>query len=314
MADRPRCAPPSLPAPSGDGLLIVDKPCGPTSHDLVLAVRRWTQRRDVGHAGTLDPAASGVLLVLLGEATKLSAHLTLDDKRYLVEVALGAGTDTGDADGTVTASVDLEPGWLSRPGLESALAGERARVAQVPPAFSAIKVAGRAAHRLARAGRPPELEPRPVSVRSLELRAASDRSLTVELVVSKGYFVRSFAQDLGQRLGVPAHVHALRRLASGPFALDEAVTWPPEGPVTPLSLGAVVRRTLPTATLTAAGETLARQGRRLGREHFASPPPAETPAEPAPIFAWLGQTDELVALGRPCGPDEHRVVRGFRAR
>lgn len=277
------------------------------------AVRRWARRRDVGHAGTLDPGASGVLLVLLGEATKLSAYLTLDEKRYLVEVALGVGTDTGDADGTITTSVELEPGWLSRAALEEALAGERGRVAQVPPAFSAIKVAGRAAHRLARAGRPPELGPRPVSVRSLVLRAISDRSLTIDLVVSKGYFVRSFAQDLGQRLGVPAHVRALRRLASGPFTLEEAVAWPPAKPVTPLSIGDVVRRTLPTATLTAVGETLARQGRRLGREHFASQPPAEPLGASSPVVAWLGQAEELIALGRSCGPDEHLVVRGFRS-
>ena len=252
-------------------------------------------------------------LVLLGEATKLSAHLTLDDKRYLVQVELGTGTDTGDADGAVTTTVPLAPGWLSRPALERALDEERARVAQVPPAFSAIKVAGRAAHRLTRAGRPPELAPRPVSVRSLVLRAADDRSLDLELVVSKGYFVRSLARDLGQRLGVPAHVRALRRLASGPFTLDEALSWPPVAPVTPLSLADTARRALPTATLTAAGEALARQGRRLGREHFAFAPAADASASHPGIVAWLCPRGELVALGRASGSGEYRVVRGFRS-
>lgn len=313
MADRPRCTPPALPAPVGDGLLIVDKPVGPTSHDLVQAVRRWTGRREVGHAGTLDPGASGVLLILLGEATKLSAHLTLDDKRYRVQVELGTGTDTGDAEGLATATVPLAPGWLSRSALEDALEGERARVAQVPPAHSAIKIAGRAAHRLTRAGRPPELGPRPVSVRSLQLWAADDRSLDLELVVSKGYFVRSFARDLGHRLGVPAHVRALRRLASGPFTLDEAVPWPPVARVAPLPLAAVARRALPTVTLTAAGEALARQGRRLALEHFAVPPPADSPPSHPAVVAWLSQQGELVALGRAAGSDEFRVARGFRS-
>ncbi|MBN2197129.1 MAG: tRNA pseudouridine(55) synthase TruB [Polyangiaceae bacterium] len=303
---RPWCDIPTIPPPTADGVLVVDKPRGPTSHDLVAAVRRWTKRRDVGHAGTLDPMATGVLLILIGEATKLSSYLTLEDKRYAAEVSLGRSTDTWDAEGSTTASIVLDQGWLDPAALATALAAERARTAQVPPVFSAIKVGGRAAHRLSRAGRPPDLEPRPVAIRNLRLLHGTDATLALELVVSKGYYVRSLARDLGERLGVPAHLSQLRRLASGPFTCAEAVPWPPDAAVSLLATGAAAGRALPKAILTEEGTLRARLGQGLALEHFVAGPGAAFG-----VTAWLTEPGELVALGAQNERGEFRVVRGF---
>ena len=135
-----------------DGLLVVDKPRGPTSHDIVAQARRRFATRAVGHAGTLDPMATGVLVLLFGEALKLSSHLTLDTKTYIAEVHFGTATDTLDAEGRVTVSEELAPGALEPSRVEAALAKELGRTAQVPPAVSSIKVGGERAHRLARRG------------------------------------------------------------------------------------------------------------------------------------------------------------------
>ncbi|MEB2324522.1 MAG: tRNA pseudouridine(55) synthase TruB, partial [Sorangiineae bacterium] len=257
-------------APSAEvhGVLAVDKPEGPTSHDLVAGARRLYGTRAVGHAGTLDPMATGVLLLLFGEATKLSGYLLGEDKRYRAEISFGRSTDTLDALGRVTEEASLAPDWLAPGALEAALDAERARAEQLPPAFSAIKLAGEPAHRRARRGDPPELAPRAVRVRALELVARSARRLEVELTVEKGYYVRSFARDLGARLGVPSHLSRLRRLASGDFRVEDAIPWPPPEPVAPLPVAEAARRCLGAAELTPAGAARARLGPRLAREDF----------------------------------------------
>ena len=292
------------------GILVVDKPRGPTSHDIVHAARRQLKMRRVGHAGTLDPMASGVLLLLLGEATKLSGYLTLDAKRYRARVELGAATDTLDALGDVTSRVELSPGWLERAAVDAALRSERARQLQIPPAFSAISVGGQRAHRLSRRGAPPVLEPRPVAVHQLDLLEVGPSSLTLELHVSKGYYVRSLARDIGEHLGVPAHLGELRRLSSGPFTLEEAVGWPLPSEVAPLSLLTVARRCLPCGRLTEEGSRRARLGQRLGEEHFAELPNGT--GQPESVAAWIGADDTLLALGQRRNENEYRVVRGFR--
>jgi tRNA pseudouridine55 synthase len=287
-----------------DGLLVVDKPLGPTSHDVVALARRLYQTRAVGHAGTLDPMASGVLLLLLGEATKLSRYLALDEKRYRVKIGFGRSTDSFDADGQTTALERLPADWLAPSKLAQALERERARAEQIPPAISAVQVDGRRAYRLTRSGAAPELRPRPVAVGRIELISASGASAEFELDVSKGYYVRAFARDLGEALGVPAHVAELRRLASGSFTLDEAIVWPPDRPVAVTPLAAAAARCLPVARLLPTSETRARQGVRLDWSDFGHPPPPSGPA------AWLGPGGELVAIGEPCGSD-YRVLRGF---
>mgnify|MGYP001396284416 CR=1 FL=1 len=212
---------------SPHGVLIVDKPSGPTSHDVVARARRVLKTRAVGHAGTLDPMASGVLLVLVGEATKLSSWLTLASKRYQTRIRLGVASDTLDAQGTLREVPYTQP---SEGQLRAALAAEKQRASQVPPSVSAIKVDGRRAYELTRKGEAPELSPREVSVQELELLSTTERELELRLTVSKGYYVRALARDLAQRLDTCGYLCELRRLASGPFGIAEAVAWSPEEP------------------------------------------------------------------------------------
>ena len=289
-----------------DGVLIVDKPIGPTSHDVVAGARRLYQTREVGHAGTLDPLASGVLVLMLGEARKLSGYLTRASKTYRALVEVGRATDTLDAEGTTTDSQPVSA--LSPQAVEQALASERARTLQVPPAFSAIKQDGQRAHRRSRRGEAVVLEPRPVHVERLELLSCEGALISVELSVSKGYYVRSLARDIGERLGLPAHLAGLRRISSGRFTLAEAVAWPASQPVEPMPLVEAASRALPCLRLTAEGERKARLGQRLSAEHFAEPPPTDDG-----VAAWLGPTGELVALGQRRDA-ELAVVRGFRQR
>lgn len=210
---------------SGLSLLLgVDKPCGCTSHDVVGRVRRALGERRVGHAGTLDPAASGVLVVGVGQAARLLGMVTLDEKRYLARIAFGTETTTDDAEG--------EPVRLAAPPARAAdadfareaLAGLVGEFDQLPPAYSAISVDGRRAYEVARSGGEPRLAPRRVRVISAELVAADATSWLVDLTVSKGTYVRSIARDLGRQLGSCAHVAGLRRTASGCVGLESCVS------------------------------------------------------------------------------------------
>jgi tRNA pseudouridine55 synthase len=288
-----------------DGVLVVDKPRGPTSHDIVAEARRRFGVRGVGHAGTLDPMATGVLVLLFGEGRKLSSYLTLDEKTYVAEVRFGAATDTFDAEGTVVESRVLAPGTLDRGRVEAALEAERARTEQVPPPVSAIKVGGERAHRLTRRGEAPVLEPRKIHVARLSLLEADEERLSLELTVSKGYYVRSLARDLGEALGAPAHLSRLARTRSGAFTLDDAVRWPPDELPALTSVAETVRRSLPWVELTQAGAAKARLGQRLADEHFVVPPDGERP------HAWLDPEGHVVALGERAA-EGCRVLRGFR--
>ncbi|MBK7586798.1 MAG: tRNA pseudouridine(55) synthase TruB [Myxococcales bacterium] len=287
------------------GVLVVDKPSGPTSHDLVSLARRAYQTRQVGHAGTLDPMASGVVLLMFGQACKLSQHLTGMHKRYVADVRFGTSTDSLDAEGEVIETRPLAPGWLDSAVLERALVAERSRSEQIPPAVSAIQVNGERAYRAARRGEPLQLPARAVRVNELCLIGASDEQLTLELDVSKGYYVRALARDLGQALGVPAHLARLRRLSSGAFNLNEAAGWPLTGAEPLLALTEVARRVMPTVVLTDDGLARARTGRALSRAHFEAEPPD------AGVFAWLSADQELCALGQRGEADAFSVVRGF---
>jgi tRNA pseudouridine55 synthase len=286
------------------GLLVVDKPTGPTSHDIVAQARRLFATRAVGHAGTLDPLASGVLLLLFGEATKLSSHLTGNAKRYRAALSFSTSTDTLDAEGATTHRQDLPPGWLERERLEAALDAERGRRLQVPPEYSAIKVEGKRAHRIRRSGGEVKLEPREVEVFELSLLSIGDNHCVVELTASKGYYVRAFARDVADHLGVPGHLAALRRLASGPFTEDEARTWPPADRPALVPVADVARRALPVAKLTPTGVQRARVGQQLAPEDFVAEPPRT-------VAAWFDDADELIALGQQRSDGRFGVVRGF---
>lgn len=287
------------------GVAVVDKPRGLTSHTMVAQARRMLGRRDLGHAGTLDPMATGVLLILVGQACKLSSYLTLDSKRYAAEVSFGRSTDTLDADGITVDERQLEPGQPTRKDVEAALEAERARRQQVPPVVSAIKVDGHRSYALARRGAAPELAPRPVVVHELELHELAPPLLRCELLVSKGYYVRSLARDLGEQLGVPAHLSGLRRLASGPFRIEQAQPWPLGAAPQLIGLAEVARTVLPVCQLRAEAVTRARQGKALAAEDFVELPQGDGPG------AWFDPEGELVAIGTR--GDQLKVLRGFNS-
>ena len=204
-----------------DVVLVIDKPTGLTSFDVVRALRRATGIRRVGHGGTLDPLASGVLPICLGEATKLAQFLLAADKEYEVTVCLGVETDTDDADGTATATEDAT--GVGEVAIREALGRFRGAIAQVPPVYSALKRDGKALYAHARAGAPVVPESRSVVVHALELtRFEGPAAVGLRVHCSKGTYIRSIARDLGRALGVGAHVTTLRRTRSGPFSLDEA--------------------------------------------------------------------------------------------
>ena len=203
------------------GWLVVDKPAGMTSTAVVNAVRRALDAQKAGHAGTLDPMATGVLAVALGEATKTVPYITDALKCYRFTVRLGQATDTDDAEGRVTGESPLRP---SDAGIADALGAFRGEIEQVPPQFSAVKVAGARAYDLAREGEVLELAARPLWVERLEMTGRPDADQAeLEMVCGKGGYVRSIARDLGQALGCLGHVVALRRVWSGPFEAAEGV-------------------------------------------------------------------------------------------
>jgi tRNA pseudouridine55 synthase len=214
--------------PSGpglDGILVVAKPPGPTSHDVVALVRRLSATKRVGHGGTLDPFAGGVLPVFLGRATRVVEYHLADRKRYRATVCFGATSTTDDLEGELT-PVDGPP--ATREAVETALPGLTGQITQTPPAFSALKVGGRRAYALARAGQAVELRPRQVEIDELSIVSWDDADpsrpiAVIDVACSAGTYVRALARDLGAAAGSGAYLGALTRTASGPFTIDDAV-------------------------------------------------------------------------------------------
>ncbi|MFN2111249.1 MAG: tRNA pseudouridine(55) synthase TruB [Anaerolineae bacterium] len=204
-----------------NGFLIVNKPTGMTSHDVVNAVRRMAGTRRVGHTGTLDPMATGVLVLALGAATRLVRFIDGSDKAYRATLRLGETTTTYDADGEI---VERYPVTASAAEIEAALANFRGAIDQVPPMYSAIKVKGQKLYKLARQGKEIARAPRPVTIHRLDVLAWALPDLTIDVVCSAGTYIRSLAHDLGQTLGCGAHLIALTRIAAGKFRLEEAHT------------------------------------------------------------------------------------------
>ena len=211
---------------TGPGLVVVDKPAGMTSHDVVARCRRIFSTRRVGHAGTLDPMATGVLVIGIDRATKILGLLTAASKSYSATIRLGQTTSTEDAEGELLQSVSAE--HLTPEAIDAAIAGLRGDVMQVPSAVSAIKVDGRRAYRLAREGHAVELEARPVRIERFELlalrRETGITDVDVEVDCSSGTYIRALARDLGDALGVGGHLTSLRRTCVGQFGLDRAHT------------------------------------------------------------------------------------------
>jgi tRNA pseudouridine55 synthase len=207
-----------------NGIFNIDKPSGPTSFDIVSKVRKLSGERRVGHAGTLDPTATGVLPVCLGQGTRVIEFLVDTTKSYRAVIELGVATDTYDAAGVVTLQSDSS--GVSRAQLDSELASFSGSIEQVPPLYSALKHQGKPLYELARAGIIVEMKSRPVTIHSLELVDWQPPLVTVEVVCGKGTYIRSLAHDLGQNLGCGAHLKNLVRLRCGPFDIKDAVSIP----------------------------------------------------------------------------------------
>jgi len=203
-----------------DGLVVVDKPAGWTSHDVVARLRRLAETRKVGHAGTLDPMATGVLLVGIGRATRLLGHLALTDKAYDATIRLGITTTTDDAEGEVVATMD--PADVRDDDVRAAAAALTGDIAQVPSSVSAIKVGGVRSYARVRAGQQVELAARPVRVSVFDVIRRDGADIDARVVCSSGTYVRALARDLGAALGVGGHLTALRRTRVGPYRIDAA--------------------------------------------------------------------------------------------
>lgn len=205
-----------------DGVLLVDKASGMTSHDVVAIVRRQLRTKKVGHCGTLDPLATGLLLIVLGRGTKIQDLLMSEDKEYVGTMTLGTMTDSQDADGQVTETRPV--GDYTREQLDDAFAKFHGDFYQMPPMVSAIKKEGVPLYKLARQGKVVEREPRFVHVYAHEIQAVRLPEIDFRVACSKGFYVRTYAFDIGNELGCGAHLKALRRTRSGKFTLEHAVT------------------------------------------------------------------------------------------
>jgi tRNA pseudouridine55 synthase len=205
-----------------NGILNVNKPCGPTSFDIVAAIRRLSGEKRVGHAGTLDPAASGVLPVCLGQATRITEYIHEFSKEYVAGIMLGATTDTLDAQGTITSHSDT--GGISCGQVQHALQGFLGEISQAPPAYSAVKIKGKQSYKLARAGISVPLQPRCVTINSIDLLSFTIPYLKIRIQCSTGTYIRSLADDLGTVLGCGAYLKDLVRTSYGPYRIDEALS------------------------------------------------------------------------------------------
>jgi tRNA pseudouridine55 synthase len=322
-----------------DGVLVIDKPAGPTSHDIVARARRALGEPRVGHTGTLDPAASGVLALVLGRATRLARFLTAGDKSYEAIIQLGMATDTADAQGAPVGARYGGP-WPTRVEIEAGLGPFRGHFLQQPPVYSAKKIDGTRSYRLARAearhrthastdaspsapgaesvaldtaAEPPlkRLVPVDVTTHRLEILSLEADRLVLRVDCSAGFYVRSLAHDLGERLGTGAHLSGLRRTRSGDYGLTEALPID----VVERDLATALASVVPLASmlprlsavvLTSAGITRARHGRELGPAEFAALPLRESrhelaspPASEADVWVrLLAPEGQLVGLGR----------------
>lgn len=291
--------------PAEPRVLLLEKPVGPTSFDVVARVRRALHERRVGHCGTLDPLASGLLVVCLGEATKLVPFLTDCDKAYEAVITLGRETASGDLDGPVVSEVPPERAVaVSDEAIARAIAALTGEIEQRPPVYSAVKVEGKPLYARVRAGEEVEAPLRRVRVDRFELVAREGASLRVRVDCGKGTYIRSLAIDLGRALGVGGHLTALRRTRVGAFALElalplEALAESPDAVLRRALSPAEALRHLPRAEATEGEVLMLRQGKR-------------------PVVAWgegrravVDATGRLVAVAEVDAEGVARVLRGF---
>jgi tRNA pseudouridine55 synthase len=312
-----------------DGLLVIDKPAGPSSHGAVVRMRRALGEPRIGHTGTLDPAATGVLPLVIGRATRLARFLSSSDKSYEAVVRLGTCTTTGDAEGDRLGPEHCGP-LPSRNAIDAALDEFRGTFLQQPPAFSAKRIGGKRSYQLARraggsasptasatasfigspiASPPGPALPRPVSVtaRAIDLLEVEGERVTLRLDCSAGFYVRSLAHDLGERLGTGAHLLMLRRSCSGEFTLAEAIGLdraerdPLEAARRVVPLSGLLTR-LASVVLTSGGVQRAVHGRDLGPADWVSPPPPFSSPRVGPVRSEVqGAVSAMIRLLDPGG-------------
>ena len=295
------------PAGGVSGALLLDKPVGPTSHDAVARARRALGERSIGHTGTLDPLASGLLVLLTGRATRLASLLSGATKTYDATVRLGFSTRTFDAAGERQAiEQGIAPSAIDDAAVDEVIEAMRQQRSQMPPAFSAKQVGGVRAYTLARRNEAPDLKPVDVCVYEMDWRRAEPDVLHIALTCSAGYYVRAMAQEIGERLSCGAHLAALRRTAVGGFSVTEAVPLDQldrddrEAARARLLPMESLLPDLPAVTLTEAGERRARHGNVLGLDHVA----AWREAEPVPPVPRVPQVPAAA------GPVRYRVLGG----
>jgi tRNA pseudouridine55 synthase len=289
-----------------DGVLVIDKPAGPTSHDVVARARRAIGEKRIGHTGTLDPMATGVLALVIGKATRLASLLSSTEKEYEATVRLGVATDTYDALGEPTSAASMSV-RVDRGEIERALERFRGSFDQQPPPYSAKKVGGVPAYRLARRQQPAALAAVRVTVFALELLAVDETSIRLKMRTSAGFYVRSLAHDLGSTLGCGGHLQALRRTRVGPFALTRSVTLDHLESDPGRALEAVVAMEdvlpdLPAVRVNAAGAERTAHGNFLRMRDLAETgpvpdfPPAGGESGTGPVFRVLGPDGRLLAI------------------
>jgi tRNA pseudouridine55 synthase len=304
---------------ASDGILLVDKREGETSYDVIRRLKSALGGRNpikIGHAGTLDPFATGLLIVMLGQGTKLSRFLMSGEKRYLATVRLGIETDTLDGTGKVMRINDVPELVRLGGSIKQAMQTFVGEIEQVPPLFSAVKVEGKRAYQLARRGEPIRLASRKVTVHTLEVKSIRLPDLTIEVVCSSGTYIRSLATDLGKALGTGGHLKSLRRLASGPFSVDDGVN---AGVLTKPWVEAALqerlmplRDALPNMMEVPVGEGIARKIRQ-GQSPLADDLNLGTGHATCPSgFFKLVHDSELVAIARledhPTTNDPSQVI------
>ena len=288
-----------------DGILVVAKPVGPTSHDIVGLVRRLSATKRVGHGGTLDPFASGVLPIFLGKATRLVEYHLGDRKRYRATVCFGASSTTDDLEGALTPAPGAAP---TRDAIEAALEAFRGPIRQRPPDYSAIKVSGRRAYAMARAGEAVELAEREVTIDAIEIvewdgSRPDEPVAIVDVTCSAGTYIRSLARDLGGAVGSAAYLGALVRVASGPFELDDAISLDDVRAAAEAGPDAFAGSLLPvdagldlvSVTVPAGAHVAIARGQAIG-----VPPGTGEILEDAPL-RLVDEAGQLIAIGRRSG-------------
>jgi len=281
-----------------DGFLNINKPEGWTSHDVVARLRSLLKVKKVGHTGTLDPAATGVLPICLGKATKLARLLTETDKDYFADMRLGETTDTQDATGKILIRRPLE--GLTEDRVREVMASFRGEIRQLPPMYSAVKVDGQPLYKSARAGREVERAERTVVIHRFDLIRMEGDIVTFEVTCSKGTYVRTLCADMGERLGVGAHLHRLVRTRSGPFRIEEAMTVPEvetavrEGRIRERVLAAGrVLKDFPSVSVTNVGARMLLHGTPIGMQALGRVPKEFKTGQPVLVYNVAG---DLIAL------------------